>query len=1126
MGAKKRRHTEHDQEDASRAKGVHGRSRGVDYEEILHTGSVSDGQIAGKEGPFQTGAVVRVKLINFVTYNEIEFFLGQSLNMITGPNGSGKSSFVCALCLGLFGKPELLGRSSNLADFVKLGTEEATIEIEIQTSSSDNKNTVITRKIQKNGNSDWYLNGSRATSSAIKQQIKKFQFQIDNLCQFLPQDKVTAFAQMSPQELLLSTERATGNDNLVIWHNKLKDLSKRLTEANATGEADRTKLDRLVEEQKEADKVRQELENTERIREDLRLYSAMLPFAQLRHYESQFELIKVSIDEVEQQISDFENKIAPVEQYIGSCSSAGDLSRAQQNQAQNDKYEATKRYHAKIEELQDLAETAKSHCDLAGNTDEKKRQYEKVLADMQHRVQNAEANKQRHLMSKPEDSEIEEARARSDEMRAQNRELRESMEAMDVERQSLENELQRYQNRLKQKNFELKQLGTLTARRMVALRQADERSARAVEFFDRESERFKLNKPVLKPALLSLKINNSKCLKQVNQVIRRHHLTAFITQDYNDYLRLSKILNDSKHGGDTRVNIFDFSSANNSFSHPIKRSDLKKYGFDGYLIDLLEADEPTMIMLQHEAKIHTIPYSSRPLTSSEREAIHNLRNPDGSFVLQSYLDSESFTAMSISKYGKREATTTYVRLREPFAYIQEIAGRLTSNSDGRVKEEVQQLERSIERLQEKRQDIDLREEECRENMINVETAMSQYRVLREKLSEWATGLTKYESFINTKKDELETAIANKPDFERARLQGIKDYQRTIEKIKRSASEAAVLFDGILACEKKSIKNQISNIRLQTDVKILKNLTGRDKENLVKDLNRLQGELEKKQRKAEEYRKMLAEKYSSEALAEAEKKLYEMHPVTEETNWEELVDEVRKAKNRLNAELELSNDNRTNIRHLMMKYNERAEMIAALTEKLRSENNMTESLTSEIEQVRHQWEPELEKLISNVSEKFADSLQAINCEGRVELYKGQSDEQNFAEWAVHIKVSFRIGGELQLLTSQRQSGGERAVSTVLYLMALQNQTTAPFRVVDEINQGMDGANERMVHNRMVDISCTEDTSQYFLITPKLLTDLKYDPKMKVMCIFSSDTVGFAGDSSTTTRSFLSKLRKLR
>lgn len=71
------------------------------------------------------------------------------------------------------------------------------------------------------------------------------------------------------------------------------------------------------------------------------------------------------------------------------------------------------------------------------------------------------------------------------------------------------------------------------------------------------------------------------------------------------------------------------------------------------------------------------------------------------------------------------------------------------------------------------------------------------------------------------------------------------------------------------------------------------------------------------------------------------------------------------------------------------------------------------------------------------------------------------------------------------------------------MALQALARAPFRVVDEINQGMDPRNERMVHERMVEIACKEHTSQYFLITPKLLTGLKYDKRMRVLCIASGE-----------------------
>ena len=79
------------------------------------------------------------------------------------------------------------------------------------------------------------------------------------------------------------------------------------------------------------------------------------------------------------------------------------------------------------------------------------------------------------------------------------------------------------------------------------------------------------------------------------------------------------------------------------------------------------------------------------------------------------------------------------------------------------------------------------------------------------------------------------------------------------------------------------------------------------------------------------------------------------------------------------------------------------------------------------------------------------------------------------------------------------------------MSLQSLTRSPFRVVDEINQGMDPRNERLVHKRMVHIACgtaegdSQGTggSQYFLITPKLLNGLEYARGMRVLCIASGD-----------------------
>lgn len=184
------------------------------------------------------------------------------------------------------------------------------------------------------------------------------------------------------------------------------------------------------------------------------------------------------------------------------------------------------------------------------------------------------------------------------------------------------------------------------------------------------------------------------------------------------------------------------------------------------------------------------------------------------------------------------------------------------------------------------------------------------------------------------------------------------------------------------------------------------------------------------------------------------------------------------------------------------YEKREEEIIKTREKLQDHTSTLEAAKEQIMEIRQQWEPELDALIAKISEAFAYNFRQIGCAGEVAVNK---DEEDFDNWSIQISVRFREGETLSVLNSHRQSGGERAVSTIFYLMALQDLAQSPFRVVDEINQGMDPRNERMVHERMVDIACQERTSQYFLITPKLLTGLKFHPKMKVHVINSGEHV---------------------
>ena len=61
------------------------------------------------------------------------------------------------------------------------------------------------------------------------------------------------------------------------------------------------------------------------------------------------------------------------------------------------------------------------------------------------------------------------------------------------------------------------------------------------------------------------------------------------------------------------------------------------------------------------------------------------------------------------------------------------------------------------------------------------------------------------------------------------------------------------------------------------------------------------------------------------------------------------------------------------------------------------------------------------------------------------------QEDYEKYGVRIRVKFRDTEQLAELTPYQQSGGERSVSTVLYMISLQELTCCPFRCVDEINQ---------------------------------------------------------------------------
>jgi chromosome segregation ATPase len=226
---------------------------------------------------FQPGSIVRVKVRNFVTYEEAEFFLGPNLNMVIGPNGTGKSSLVCAICLGLGYSSSVLGRASAFGEFVKHGKDEAEIEVELQKKPEDAENYVVGLCIKREDNSRKFtLNGQRVPHKEVQKLMRSLRIQIDNLCQFLPQDKVAEFAGLSPVELLEKTLHAAAPEEMIDWQLQLKEDYKLQRDLQKNAEKIREELRKMearqqvlqadVEKLRERKAIQEEIEHLTKLR--------------------------------------------------------------------------------------------------------------------------------------------------------------------------------------------------------------------------------------------------------------------------------------------------------------------------------------------------------------------------------------------------------------------------------------------------------------------------------------------------------------------------------------------------------------------------------------------------------------------------------------------------------------------------------------------------------------------------------------------------------------------------------------------------------------------------------------------------------------------------------------------
>lgn len=1032
-----------------------------------------DENSAGPED-FQPGAIVRVKLKNFVTYESAEFFPGPSMNMVIGPNGTGKSSLVCAICIGLGWGTGNLGRAKDFGEYVKHNTKSAEIEIELQRRPDETDNHVVRVKITKDGNTrDWWLNDRKSSLKAVQKLVRDFSIQIDNLCQFLPQEKVSEFAGLSPIDLLRETQRAAAPPQMLEWHEALKDLRKTQKALELQQNTDQEQLKNYEHHQQNLGTDIQKLQEREVILKEIKRLESTIPWVEYRAARHEYKVragIKKEahrrLKELEAEVEPIMNQITAKEQYTRQISKVVSERKTAVASAEREA-------DIKVQEMESLSEDIKKYtADVEGEN--KRHQTQKAAVA---KVQKSITDMKSKLHDEPIEFDgpawNERIRAKENEARTLKREL-EELHASNQEKNQQGREIRQKSDNLK---IDLAAFDTQQGQQLNKLEKLGKDASIAWKWVQVNRDQFR--EEVYGPPLVTCSLKDPRYANAVEALLSRNDFLAFTAQNLDDLKTLSDQFTGTMRLADITLRT---TTGGLSEHRRLSNQDLQRLGLDGWAIDYIDGPEPVLSMLCNSRKLENSPVALHEISEESYNEI-----VDGEKVTHFVTGSNFYQVSRRKEYGPDAVSTTTKNVTDAINWTDQ---PVDISAKREVQEQIDALEREFDEL--------------KAEIKPLRTAFTEKREQLPELNEEIKRLNKEKGDIQkvySEQQSLPAKIAREEELLKRKQAGFAEIREEIHKINVQhdhavirRSKLALQYKEIVkktrACHEAVLEARVMLIEAESDVAGLKERNI----DIVRQLEEEKHRAKEAQRELDEFKAIAGRALEAVTAIQAD-------PENEEhlESWKNLapeltVDDLKAQIIAENTRLEFvvaSNPNAMN------EFKRRQVEVDKLTRKVVETEEELEDVGSSIAEIREQWEPQLDTLISEISEAFSHNFEQIGCAGQVGVHK----DDDFDLWQIQIKVKFRENEDLQILDSHRQSGGERSVSTIFFLMSLQSLAQAPFRVVDEINQGMDPRNERMVHERMVEIACKEHTSQYFLITPKLLTGLRYDKRMKVLCIAS-------------------------
>lgn len=1042
---------------------------------------------------FHRGQIARVTVKNFTTYADGEFRCSPTLNLVIGPNGTGKLTLVAAICLGLGGDPKLISRD-NMKLMIRAGQSLALVEVELV---DDPANIVIRRDFNAK-TLTWYINGLIKLEKEVLAKVKEFNIQLDNLCHFLPQERVSEFALMDSKKLLEETQRTLGDGHLLKWHRQLiawdnelqesEDERERLLEMQKTLEVER---DKLMEE-KDAYELYQAKKTVVDVHREL------IPFAQKHDMAHQLQQTKQDYEEAKLLFQRHEQLLEPMRNILEEATVKADRLRQGRNsdslktlkQTQHTLEDKIDRYRENFKSIQgDIVLKRKKAMDsqkllLKKNAERKK--YLERLKELPGRVAQ---------------SEIDEIRDERNRLRSEQADIQRDIDInrdkiSDLQRQAKQcsNQIKEYDRRLTTTDNLLKldpegngghgrnfrfQIRAQSYQAHLRLRRLKESGEDVPTYWECPVVSCWAKDPSYAKYLEAAMDNNS-----------RFSITVTSNEDAK---RIEKLL-----GSDINapLRVISREQAPN-----LSRNVIAEYGFDGVLSDFLEGPKEVIQMLISTLYLNLIPVKKAAMNPDLVSRIAQSESLFTQHRVRRFMENFSLYNMKKSAYGSRDLWYTTEKIRN---------AQYFGNNKGLTEDGIQRIEQAKAELNLKLREITAEIQTLEDGMRG---KRDEVKDLQEQFNELGRQRdTKVK--VNKDHDKVEQRI-KEVESEISELETLSP-EHFSDEVKKSQEEL-VQAHRALARKRLDLSNHLgTRVGALAQYKFVEfkyidaESRSRNAQGLMSQLDAIGKDMKQVYQAA---KKAYQDAKSTDRLIAIENAIrlfYERADLHLRQRVEGLMNEYKTAETFSEANMiekvqhleeELLTLQGNSDRSAIENFHRKQQDLDKIANSIPQLEATIQENALKIEELLPRWLSAMKEYVERISDEFNRRFtKDVASDGRVEL--GIADR--YRDYELRILTQFRPTAPLKVLDHQSQSGGERAVATIFFIMSIQGLTDAPFRVVDEINQGMDPTNERAAHRNLVQTASVSPESQYFLVTPKLLTGLYYSKDMAIHCIYAADS----------------------